>query len=105
MRWTVQDREESLRSIWSMLKLHGPSLKKMYSIERIGLFGSWLDGTAQPWSDVDVLLDWPNPDLYDYFEIQDFLEEVLGRKVDLVIQKNLREHVKDYVLNSVRYAA
>lgn len=105
MGWTSSDREETLRSIWSLLKLHAPSLKKLYGIDQIGLFGSWADGTAQPWSDVDILLDWSNPDLYAYFEIQDFLEEILGRKVDLVIQKNLREHVKSYVLGSVRYAA
>lgn len=105
MTWSDEEQERELREIWQLLKLHAPTLKERYGIHRIGLFGSWIEGKAQRWSDVDILVEWPDADLYRYVDLKEFLEGIFGRKVDLVLQDRLRSEWKDWILSTVKYAA
>ena len=102
--WSNQERDDALREIWKLLRIHAPGFKERYGIARLGLFGSWVQGTAQPWSKVDVLVEWPDAEIYSYVDVKEFLQRVLGRQVDLVLQDQLREHCRDWILASVRYA-
>ncbi|MFZ4100139.1 MAG: nucleotidyltransferase family protein, partial [Chlamydiia bacterium] len=77
--WSDKERDDALRQIWSLLNIHAQGLKETFGVERIGLFGSWVQGTAQPWSAVDILVDWPDADIYSYVEIKDFLDMIFGR--------------------------
>jgi predicted nucleotidyltransferase len=105
MGWSDEQQGEALREIWHLLQMHAPGLKDRFGVERIGLFGSWVLGNAQPWSDVDLLVDWPTADIYSYVELKEPLEGIFHRKVDLVLQAQLRPEWKEWILGSVRYAA
>lgn len=63
-----------------------------YHLKEISIFGSVAKGTAYPDSDVDVLIE-PDydfhPTLFDMARLQDALEELFGRPVDLVTKKGL----------------
>lgn len=71
----------------------------------LALFGSTVRGTSRPDSDVDVLVDIaPHVrfSLVDLVSVKDFLEDRLGRKVDVVTREGLDPAVRDRVLGEAR---
>ena len=71
----------------------------------LSLFGSVVRGTPRPDSDVDVLIDFA-PDarfsLVDLVSVKDFLEDQLGRKVDVVTREGLDPGIRDRILREAR---
>lgn len=71
----------------------------------LALFGSTARGTSRPDSDVDVLID-VAPDvsfsLVDLVSVKHFLEDNLGRKVDVVIREGLDPAIRDRVIREAR---
>jgi predicted nucleotidyltransferase len=68
-------------------------LCKRVQVKRLDIFGSALTGAFRPDSDVDVLVDFePNADdLFSrYFDLKEGLEHLLGRPVDVVVEKALK---------------
>jgi predicted nucleotidyltransferase len=67
----------------------------------LALFGSVVRGTARPDSDIDVLVDIA-PDiqfsLIDLVAVMDFVEDQLGRRVDVVTRGGLEPVIRDRVL-------
>lgn len=67
----------------------------------LALFGSVVRGTSRSDSDVDVLIDLV-PDarfsLIDLVSVKDFLEDQLGRKVDVVTREGLDPAIRDRIL-------
>lgn len=82
-----------------------------WKITELALFGSVLRDDFRPDSDVDVLVTFA-PDaqwsLFDLVEIQEALSEMLGRKVDLIEKRGLRNPFRRYEIlrtKEVVYAA
>lgn len=71
----------------------------------LALFGSTARGTSRPDSDIDVLID-VAPDvsfsLVDLVSVKHFLEDKLGRKVDVVIREGLDPAIRDRVIREAR---
>ena len=67
----------------------------------LALFGSVVRSEARPDSDIDVLVD-VAPDakfsLIDLVAVKNFLEDQLGRRVDVVTRRGLEPAVRDRVL-------
>ena len=59
---------------------------RAYNIKKVDLFGSYADGKATKKSDIDLLIDFGDPSmsLFKQFRVQRKLEELLGRKVDVI---------------------
>jgi predicted nucleotidyltransferase len=76
---------------------------KGYGVSKIGLFGSFSKGTFTDKSDVDLLVDFiPERKTFDNFmELSFFLEELLGRKVELVTPQSLSQFIGPHILNEV----
>ncbi len=73
-----------------------------YKVRRMGLFGSFVRSQESETSDVDILVEFEQgADLLDLVGLGDFLEEKLGRKVDLVTKKALRPEIRDRVIREV----
>jgi predicted nucleotidyltransferase len=74
---------------------------------RVGVFGSFARGEARADSDVDVYVEFEDDKrTYDnFFALHELLEEVFGRRVDLVTDKSLSETKARLILPTVRYAA
>ncbi len=67
----------------------------------LALFGSVVRGAARLDSDIDVLVDvaaGTKFSLVDLVSVQDFLQERLGRKVDVVTRQGLSPAIRDRVL-------
>jgi hypothetical protein len=73
---------------------------------RLGVFGSFARGEARDDSDVDVYVEFDDARrTYDnFFALHERLEELLGRRVDLVTDKSLTETKARLILPTVRYA-
>jgi predicted nucleotidyltransferase len=85
----------------TVIRLLGQSkreLEKRYGVKRLALFGSAARNTARADSDVDVLVAFDGPATSErYFGVQFYLEDMLGRPVDLVTERALRPELKAHV--------
>lgn len=69
----------------------------------IGVFGSFVTGRQTPASDVDILVEFaPDRHTFDNFmDLSFFLEDILGRKVELVTPESLSPHIGPHILREV----
>ena len=75
-----------------------------YGITRIGIFGSVARGEHTEESDVDVLVEAPEMDLFTSIHVRNKLEELMGVPVDLVSKsKFMRPRFKARVEKEVIY--
>ena len=82
------NRDELLKP----LAEHKPVLAERFAVRRLALFGSTARGTARADSDVDVLVAFDGPATSKrFFGVQFYLEDLLHRPVDLVVETALRE--------------
>ncbi|HNV38262.1 MAG: Nucleotidyltransferase domain protein [Euryarchaeota archaeon ADurb.Bin009] len=81
-------------------------IRERYGVSRIGLFGSVARGEETPASDIDVLVEFrEGEETFDHFmDLKFYLEDLLGRKTDLVIADTLKPRIRDAVLGEVVYA-
>lgn len=80
---------------------------KALGVRKIGLFGSFVRGQQIPDSDVDLLVEFePGKKTFDHFiELSFCLEELLGRRVELVTAESLSPYLAPHILNEVEDAA
>ena len=73
---------------------------RQYRVRRAGVFGSMARGEATETSDIDILVDPPDGiGLFDFVGIKLDLEDALGRKVDLVDYRAIKQRIRDRVLS------
>ncbi len=86
-------RNEVLRT----LSEHRHELKR-FGVKSLALFGSVARGEDRPGSDIDLLVEFEKPATFDrYMELKFFLEELLGRRVDLVTPRALKPRLRHQV--------
>lgn len=70
-----------------------------HGVTRVRVFGSMARGDAGPASDVDLLID-VGPDTTPWFPggLVAELEELLGRRVQVVTERGLDEFLRDQIL-------
>jgi len=91
--------------ILALLKSRRRRLKK-FGVHSLSIFGSIARDQARKNSDVDILVDFEKPvGLFEFARLQLYLEEVLGRKVDLVTPEALRKELRDDILREAIRAA
>jgi predicted nucleotidyltransferase len=75
-----------------------PELAARFGVVRLALFGSMARNQALAGSDVDVIVGFDGPATSKrYFGVQFYLEDLLGRPVDLVSEKALRPELKPHI--------
>jgi len=89
--------------ILGKLKELKPILSKEYSVKQIGLFGSFSDNSFTDESDIDILVEFEKPIGWKYFTLEIYLENIFGRKIDLVTKNALKEQIKDNILSQVKF--
>jgi uncharacterized protein len=74
-----------------------PILKEE-GVLRSSLFGSYFRGDYNDDSDIDLLVELPKgKSLLDLVDLEMKLEDVLGKKVDLVTYKSVSPYLKEYI--------
>lgn len=88
------DREQTLE----LLSRSKPILAARFGVTRLSLFGSMARNAASSGSDIDILVAFDGPATSKrYFGVQFYLEDLLGRPVDLVSEKALRPELRPFV--------
>ena len=73
------------------LRSHRAEMSERFGARRIGLFGSAARDELKPDSDVYILVEFdPRPTWDVYCGLKDYLESVVGRRVDLVTTRGLK---------------
>jgi len=74
------------------------TLRRRYGVKLRGVCGSAARDTMSSTSDIDVLVEFDTPPGFDrYFDLKFFLEELIGRPVDLVTRGGLRNELRERV--------
>ncbi len=95
---------EELTRIIDTLRQHKEKMRKKYGVKSIGIFGSYVRGEQREDSDLDILIEFERPvDFFEFLELEEYLENILKVKVDLVLKKTLKPEIAKYVLNEVVY--
>ena len=81
----------SRAQVLEQLALSKPTLVARFGVTNLALFGSTVRDAARVDSDIDILVSFDGPATSErYFGVQFFLEDLLGRPVDLVTDRALR---------------
>ena len=84
--------------VLNQLARNKPTLVARYGVNRLALFGSTVRDAARADSDIDILVSFNGPATSErYFGVQFFLEDLLGRPVDLVTDKALRPELRPFI--------
>lgn len=80
------------------LRAHSAEMGRRYGVTRLALFGSVARDEGGTDSDIDVLVRFDGPATSKrYFGVQFYLEDLLGRPVDLVTDKALRPELRPFI--------
>lgn len=77
---------------------------KKYKVNRIGIFGSVVRGKTKKGSDVDLLVEFEDMiDLFDFVHLNDEVQQILKRKVDLVTPDTIKPYIKPKIMKEVEW--
>src|SRR3990170_5919001 len=93
---------KTLDEITEILKEHKKEIGERYKVKEIGVFGSFARGEQRKSSDVDILVEFEEtPDVFQLIDLEDYLQELLKKKVDLVRKRAIRPELKGVILKEV----
>lgn len=91
-----------LEQVLATLRTHRADLATRYHISDLGVFGSYVRGEQRPDSDVDILVAFTvTPSLFTLLRLEDELQALLDRPVDLAVRSALRPHLGARILREV----
>lgn len=79
-----------------------PTLSERYNVQTLGVFGSYIRQEQRPGSDLDILVTFTEtPSLLKFLALENYLTDLLGVKVDLVMQDALKPAIGQRILQEV----
>ena len=83
--------------VLAILQAHREDLRRL-GVRSLSLFGSMARDEARPDSDIDLLVEFADPATFDAFmDLKFYLEDLLGRRIDLVTSKALKPRIRPSV--------
>ncbi len=90
------------KEIINKLKNIKTEFKEIYSIRKLGIFGSFAKGSYSDSSDIDIVVELEDPTMFNLIGIKQEIEERLNKKVDIV---RLRERMNQYLKQRIEKEA
>jgi predicted nucleotidyltransferase len=91
-------------AVLDILRRSRPQLAERYGVSSLAVFGSVARNEATAHSDVDILVEFDRPvGLFALFALQDELESLLGRPVDVGTAASLKPRLRDRVMEEAVY--
>lgn len=95
---------KTLEEIQQWLVQNKSLLQERYKVRELGIFGSYARQEQTETSDVDVLVEFSEtPSLLKFVNLENYLSDNLGVKVDLVHKSGLKPRIGERVLAEVIY--
>ena len=92
------------QEIVTFLTEHKSEIQERFGATRIGLAGSYARGDATEESDIDIVVELQSGNKFrSFFYLLYFLQDALGKRVDLVTESSLKPLVKKSVLKDILY--
>lgn len=93
-----------LNEIKGILSQHRDELQHKFKVRKIGIFGSFVRKEQRKGSDTDILVEFAEPvSLFDFMDLERYLEKLIHNKVDLVSKKALKPYIGKHILSEVIY--
>lgn len=96
----------TIEEIKNIIVSHKEELRKKYGVAEIGIFGSVLRGENNRRSDLDILVELEenhNTGLLAFINMENYLSDLLGMKVDLVEKTSLKPRIGRHILKEVQF--
>ena len=94
---------KSLSQIQEILAAHKKELSTDYHVNRLAIFGSYARNEQKGESDVDILVDFKGPIGIEFVDLADYLESLLGVRVDLVSFKGIKRKYYQAIQDDLTY--
>jgi predicted nucleotidyltransferase len=100
----MEQERKKLKKIEKIVKENKVVLTKQFRVKEIGIFGSVVRGEDKETSDVDILVEFVEPiGFFKFLELEEYLSDLIGRKVDLVSKKALKPRIGKHILKEVAF--
>lgn len=95
---------KTLEKLRETLADHKEELGERFKVKEIGFFGSYVREEQTKRSDVDILVAfYETIDLFTFIELENYLSDILGVKVDLVMKEGIKPRLKEKILSEAVY--
>ena len=100
----MEQESKELKKIEKIVKENKIVLTKQFKVKEIGIFGSVVRGEEKETSDVDILVEFVEPvGFFKFLELEEYLSDLIGRKVDLVSKKALKPRIGKHIMREVAF--
>jgi len=94
---------KTLNDIKKILAAHKEKLVEKYPIKSLAIFGSYSRNEQDEYSDLDILVEFSERIGVKFIDLADDLENLLGRKVDLVSKNGIKEKYLKMISSDLIY--
>ena len=95
--------KNKLDNIITKLQAELPKIKSQYNVTTLEVFGSYVRHEEKTNSDLDILVSFSKaPSLFKFIELEDYLSEILGVKVDLVMKSSLKPNIGRRIISEAQ---
>jgi len=84
------------------LSVRKHDLAQGFKVNKLGIFGSYVRGEQTTESDLDLLVEFSEPvSLIEFVHLENYLSDILGVKVDLVMKTALKPRIGKHIMEEV----
>jgi len=92
---------KELKEIKETLEKHRQILEEKYKVKNLAIFGSYARAEQTEESDLDLLVEFKEPVGFLFIHFADYLEELLGVKVDLITPDAIKPNRRKYIMQDL----
>jgi predicted nucleotidyltransferase len=91
---------KNLEEIRKTIRTHEQELREQFAVRKLAIFGSYSRGDQNESSDLDLLVEFEKPvSLLSLVSLENRLGDIIGIKVDVVPQEDVRPELRDEILS------
>ena len=95
--------KKNLENISLILSKELSKLRSEFNVESLEIFGSYVRNEQNSKSDLDLLVTYTkSPDLLEFMELENYLSDLFGVKVDLVMRSALKPNIGKQILTEAK---
>ena len=94
--------KKNIQSIKKILQEHKLNFSRKFKVKELSIFGSFVRGEQKRKNDIDILVEFSEPvSFFAFLDLEEYLSELLGLKVDLVSKKALKPRIGKFILQEM----
>lgn len=94
---------KTFKDIKRIINSNRKEIEEKYKVKTLAIFGSYARNENNPESDIDIIVEFKEPVGLLFIHLADYLEEILGIKVDLMTLEAIKPNRKEYILKELVY--